>query len=162
MDKTIKAKTPVMFIRVPDYEDFDSIEEHIKILKKNKYVWMVKLGRYPNPKFLDILSKNNGLLLIKSTPKHGNKLYLCEIDLNNTNAIDIYPEYYDDIFKYYGYNTSTVLKEFFWIKIKSFIPIKKEILNSFEIISTKTNLMDAVFNSRAPQVYAEAKEDVYL
>lgn len=154
----IKKNTPCMFIRVPDYKNYNAIDEHIKILKTNEYVNMIKLGRYPNADIINKITEKSGVIILKTTPKNGNRLFICIVDLKNgKNNINI-PQYYEELFEEENYSMSELLKNYFWIKILNIYEVDKSVLDKFETYSTKKKLTDAIFNSRAPQVYGECIE----
>lgn len=162
--KQIKKETPHIFVRISDYEKYDYIEEHNNILKKEGYVWLLKIGKTINRKYLSDVVKSNGGIILKTTAKKGNKFYyadLLDTDINNDDN-PIYPKYYDEYLYYSGYDISYAKENGFWFKISNLREISNDIVSKFILNGNKKEMLDYAINTRVVHMYVSNKEDINI
>ena len=152
----IKKDDSCLFLRLPNYKNYNSIDEHINKINEIGYVWMVKLGRTPSYSFLNQFIKDGGNLILKSSPKNGNKYYYFKVASKEPLGKLEIPDYYYDLFENEGYDIDMLKKNYLWLKLISYKEISKEIVDNFVTISKGKPLSNSIMNSRAPQVYAKA------
>jgi len=162
MGVLIKKESSCLFIRVPDYKNYNSIEEHIKCINKYGYVWLIKLGRKPNYTFMNQFMKDGGNLILKTTPKNGNKYYWFKVDSKVPDSNFIVPKYYDELFENEGYDIELLKTTHLCLKATQYKELTKEEVDFFETISKKKPLSTSILNSRAPQVYGKSIKEIEL
>lgn len=149
----IKENSSCLFLRVPDYKNYNSIEEHIKKINEYGYVWMVKLGKYPRRDYLKLFMQDGGILILKTSPKYNNKYYVFKVgSLIPENEL-IIPNYYKYLFKDEGYDISMLKSTHLWLRLDWYKEISEDILNNYVTLSTKNKFSNAILHSRAPLIY---------
>ena len=143
----IKKDTPVIFLRIPNFErKYNIIDEHIKVLEKNGYVDLMKLGKRPNELRVTDLFKLKGYLILKSASKFGNKFYLCTVEKINEQKKYCYPEYYNNIFYNMNSSLDKMKEEAFWIRITNMKEVESTIIDNFKTYSKKTSIYDSAMS----------------
>ena len=158
MKKTLKAEESVLLIRVNDFEKYSFVDEHKKILKEHKNIWMLKTGRHLADRALRCLN-NTGWLILKEPKKSGDKYYICTVDAANTGSINnnyIFPSYYEEMA-----DNGTPLQGT-WICISSLIAIPEEIVDKIELSKSHKKVKDVVNATRSPILYVESKTDLLI
>lgn len=158
----IKRETPVLFVRISDYKKYNYVEEHKKVLDKNGYVWLLKIGKKSNENFVKKVLENGGGLIIKSTAKHGHNFYYCTFTTNKVDDSLLYPDYYNEIFDDEYYDLEELKKSCSWFKIEKMVPLSEEQVKKFVVIKTRRNLLECGTMFRVNQMYLEADEDIII
>ena len=164
MKKIIKKRTPHLFIRINDFNNNDYIEEHRKVIKKNGYTWMLKMGKTINREYLkDIVTEHGGIIL-KSSAKRGNKFYYAEVvstDISKENKL-VFPEYYEEYFDYEYYTLEQVKKDGFWFKITNIIDVDDEFVDNFIINNGEKPMLECALETRVVHMYISNKNQLEL
>ena len=151
-----------LFLRIPDYYEHNAIEEHIKTINEKGYTWLLKLGNYPNHNFLKRFMNDGGLLLLKTTPRNGNKFYIFKVTSISYDGDNTFPSYYDDLLEKEGYTITELKSNFLWLKLESYKKVSIDFVNNFETISNNKPMINSIMKSRAPQVYGQAIKDIEI
>ena len=160
--KIIKKDTPVLFLRVSNYKNYDFIKEHMRVLKENGSVWILKIGRMMNLKFIDEVIEKDGGLILKSPVKSGNHFYYCKLTkdrLPEDESELIYPEYYTTFLDEQYYTIDDFKKDGYWYKIESMREIPEEKMYNFIFAKTKKELSKIALYSRVVNFYLISKKD---
>ena len=160
----IKKDTPHLFIRLNNYEHFNFIDEHKKCLEDKGYVWILKIGKTINRNYINDIIESGGGLIIKSTKKDGNQFYLCRVlSANPEDDKELYyPEYYNELFYYEGYNLNDLKRNAYWFKIDSMIPIDYNIVDKFVVGKFNKRLTSLALETRVVHMYTKNKEDITI
>lgn len=162
--KKIKKDTPHIFLRIGDYLDYDYIDEHKKIDKEYGSVWMLKIGKTINKKYLDSIIETNGGVILKKSIKKGNQFYyadLISVDILNEKDIH-YPKYYDEYLYYEGYRLEDILQSGYWFKLKNIREIDDDIVNKFIVNSNKKPMYSFATNTRVVHMYISNECDLEI
>lgn len=152
----IDKKKPHLFIRINNYDNYDYILEHKKVIERNGFTWILKIGKTINKDFIESLVKEKTGIIIKSSKKLGNKFYYCKVeDVDPHNKKLIYPDYYEDYFWYEGYNLEDLVDNGYWFKITTMTEIPKNIVDKFVIIKSQKPLYDCATETRVVHMYIE-------
>ena len=139
----INKETPCVFLRIPNFNrKTDIIEEHRKVLEKNKKVFLMKMGRGINDTFLEKIYDENGYVILKNASVYGNKFYICNIEKIKENEKYIYPDYYDDIFEGMGISFSKAKEDSLWLKIISMTEVGNEVIDNFKTLKNKKSIYE--------------------
>lgn len=155
----IKKNTPFLFLRIPDYKKYNAIDEHIKKIDECGFVWLIKLGRCPNYKFIKQFIEQGGNLILKSSPKNGDKFYLFKVETVDPKGKIIIPDYYNELFDKEFYDLDLLMKTALCLKLVSYKELSNEQLKNMVTISKQTSFVEAVIKSRCPHVYVENQVD---
>ena len=158
----IKKESNCLFIRIPDFLKYNAIEEHIKIIKEKGFTWLLKLGNYPNRDFMKKFMLDGGFLIVKSTPRNGNKFYVFKVESIDYDNDCTFPLYYDELLDYYGYTPSDVKKNFLWLKVVEYKELPVNLMDAFITLSNKKPMINAIMRSRAAQIYGQTIIDINL
>lgn len=158
----IKEDSTCLFLRVPDYKNYNSIEEHIKKINECGYVWMVKLGKYPRRDYLKRFMHDGGILILKTTPKNNNKYYAFKVSSLIPENELIIPNYYKDLFEDEGYDISMLKNTHLWLQLDWYKEISEDKLNNYVTLSTKNAFSSAILHSRAPLIYGISSKQFEL
>lgn len=145
----VKKGTDILLFRYSKYDHYDFLAEHNRILEKEGFVWVLKLGRKTNePSIRNILSQG-GTLILKSPKSEGGKYTLCLFDLYSTDKPNpaLYPKYYSEFIESQYCETS-----YQWFRITKMLEmndaqiealrVKKNDMAVNEIIkATRTSVM---------------------
>ena len=159
----IKKGTPCLFLRVSDFKRYNFIEEHLKVLKENNYVWLLKFGKNVKSDYLNKLKETNGGLILKSSPKNGNKFYYCLYDNVEVDDSLLYPDYYDEVFEHENYSIDDLIKTQSWFRIIKIIPIPEKELKKIETTSSHKLLCESALKChQVSQIKAEVTEEINI
>lgn len=91
------TKDKILLLRYSDFHGVNTIEEHIKVVKKKGACWWAKLGKTPSPKYISKYLENKSRIAFLYT---AGSLHKCHVlDISDKRPEDSYPAYYDrDIF----------------------------------------------------------------
>mgnify|MGYP000911594202 CR=1 FL=1 len=157
----LKKGTKGLFLKISDYKNYNYAKEHFECYEKNKFVWMLKMGRIINKDTINELIKNDGVLIIKSTVKNGNQFYLCKIEKYDLDENFIYPQYYNELFKNEYYDLEDLKRNNTWIKINYMKPIDMTIVDKFITSSSKRPLREGCMY-RVSHIYIESIDDINI
>ena len=159
----VKKDIPCIFIRLIDYRKNNFVEEHIKSYKEKGYVWLLKMGKPANEKYMKEVYESGGGLILKETARNGNKFYYCELE-NEPDCKDLYyPDYYDEIFKDMYCSKDKIKNLGTWFKITSINPLTDKQVECFKTISTGKTLLECgrKFN-QVSQMHVKSDVDLEL
>ncbi len=159
----IVKNSPCIFVRLIDYKGNDFAKEHFDVFKKNKKVWLLKMGKTVKDNFVSEVIENNGVMITKSTARNGNQFYICKIEKVDDMEEYIYPEYYNDIFYDMSIDAREIKKYGYWFKIVDMKPVDQKIVDKFETISTGRSLLECGLKfNQVSQIHAISKEDLSI
>lgn len=160
----IKKETPCLFLRIPSfYRNLDVIEEHLKVYKEKKEVWIMKMGKKPNEDFIKEIINKNGGIIFKKASKFGNNFYfgkLTSIRPNENNIV--YPDYYNEIFNNMNRSLNVSFDDSVWFKVTDICELTKEEVDNF-VTKKETSLYDAATHLfQVAYMYVSSKNEIYL
>ncbi|MDM0611609.1 hypothetical protein QTH09_11290 [Clostridium perfringens] len=146
----------ILLIRYSNLKGINCMEEHIKKLNNNKFVWFGKIGGALNKNFLRFVeekdsAKNNYLMLVSK-----NESYLCEYSefKKNLDEISGIPDYYYENF------IQQDVKFSIFFKITKIVEIDRKVLNDFVVVSSMNNLLNALRYSMSAHFFIKSKKDL--
>ena len=151
----LEKNISVIVLRVNDYKNHLFIEEHKRIIERNSYVWMLKIGRPLAEKSINTVLSDGGNLILKEPKKDGGKYYFCKIDTVEQGPVKadyVYPEYYNDFDPYEIPLRGT------WIKIRGIVQIDDSELEYFELIKGRKKMTDIVNSTRSPILFVQSRK----
>lgn len=162
--KIINKETPHLFLRIGDYEDYDYIDEHIKVEKQYGYVWLLKIGKTINKEYLKRIIETNGGIILKKTAKKGNQFYyadLLSVDINDEKEIK-YPSYYDEYLYYEGFSIDDVKKNGYWFKLSNIRKINNDTVSKFIVNSNNKSMINYALNTRVVHMYIKNESELKI
>lgn len=95
----IKKNTNMLLFRFGNYKKNDFIESHMKVIDKDGYVWLLKLGKRTSIDRLNEILNAGGWIVLRSPKADGSKSYIARFsEFSEEEPSDmIYPSYYNDI-----------------------------------------------------------------
>jgi len=150
--KIQKGKS-ILCLRFANVGGFDCIDEHIKMLEKNGFVWFGKIGSKPASKALNEMIADNSRYILLKEPK---KSYICEFENYKEDMPDknLFPDYY---------NTEILPNRKFsiWFKIISILEVNEtEKLNSIIVKKSRSPILETARKSMSSHFNTIAKDDV--
>jgi hypothetical protein len=149
----IPKDTDILVLRVNNFQNFNFIEEHSKVLCYNNSVWMLKVGRPLAHKSIEMVKDKGGILIIKEPKKTGGTYYACHIEEihNGMNSNKyVYPNYYA-ILESEGFILSGT-----WLNITGMLPIPETLLRNFELSNGRKKMADIVNSTQSPILYVQS------
>lgn len=162
--KNLKQYTPHLFLRLNNFEEYNFIDEHKKLIESKGYVWLLKIGKTINQEFVKKIIEEGGGIILKSSAKNGNKFYYCDLlsnDINSENKI-VYPEYYNEFFEYEAYNLEDLKKTGYWFKITNMRDITEDEVYKFRICKSHKPMLDSALYTRVVHMYVENDRDMKI
>ncbi len=137
----IERNTEILLFRYNNYKMNDFISEHISVLKKYDFVWMLKIGKKTSIDRINTIIEQGGWLILRSPKANGSKSYLArftEYRENEPNDM-CYPSYYCDIInsKIDEDNFYSPLRSYQWFKLIYLNQLDEQ--NTENIVVSKTN-----------------------
>lgn len=163
--KHLTKETPHLFLRLNDFNGYNYIEEHKKVIEKEGFVWLLKVGKTINQEFVKKIIEGKGGIILKSSVKNGNKFYYCDLLDNQVpekNTELIYPKYYDEYFESEAYDVEDMKKSGYWFKITNLKEIKESDVYKFRICKGHKPMLDCALYSRVVHMYVENREDMNI
>lgn len=158
----LKKGTPILFLRLSNYKGNNFVIEHKKIIKENKFTWMLKLGRKIDKSYLKKVIECNSGIIIKESGKTNYNFYFCKLESVNYDDSLVFPEYYYDYLNNQFFDIDYAQKEGNWFKITSISKIEEKDIDKIVISSKKTALKNLAINSRAAYAFCEADNDIEI
>lgn len=158
----IKKDSRFLFIKLLDYKEYNFVEEHQKVINKEGYVWVLKLGRKINKKMMEELKDFNGDIIFKSSKRNGNKYYYCHVvNEAKVNKNPLVPQYYLELLDYEGYTLDDALENGDWFKIDSIKEIPDNMIKNIKSIRSGNDLTISS-KARSPYVYMTNTENIQI
>lgn len=155
MEKT--KEDCMLLLRFSNYKKYDFIEEHMKLIKNEGYVWLMKAGRrLPQDKIAE-LYRNGGTLILRGSKSAGAKFYKLTVEEYMDGRITkdfSYPEYYeemitDDSFWFMESLTGS------WFKIISIVEMNDEEKQQLVLVSNGKKAEDVLNKSMSSILYVK-------
>lgn len=146
----IEKNTPMLLFRYNNYFKYSFIEEHKKIIEKENYVWIMKIGRPCNQSRLDNVTNNGGHIILKSPRKDGDNYYIGKY----VEVINSFPDKRQCMPNYY--KCMEEKGELLGLKIQCFKVIKIEKLDSKDV----EKIVMLVNDRKVSEVIAETRTAV--
>ncbi len=142
----------MIVVRFLTFKNFDFIEEHSDVLKKNKIVWMLKTGKYIPAPVLDEIINNGGMMILKAPKKLGGKYYMthfCEYYHGNAKESMVFPEYYYQLPTEYDKSPLDGT----WLKIDRIHELTNEYVHRLRLCSNGKRIDEVVKQTRTSVMY---------
>ena len=154
----VKANQPLLVIRFTQYKKIDFIGEHLRLINKDGFVWMLKTGRRIPDSSLKKSVFKNGIVILKAPKKAGGQYYFAIVD-NYHNGLPqddySYPRYYDEMIEEsYDYSMDGT-----WLKIKKIKIMEENMLDHLIMQKSGKNLHDVINSTRTSVLYAISDSD---
>lgn len=148
----IKKNEKLLIVRYSDLYEKDSMEKHIEVLKKIKYVYFGKFGSKPSEKNIkQIMKENSPKIILKSSKS----VYICNLDsivFDKPNKG--IPAYYDEKI----FNRNMKLSAYF--KLTSIEKVDMKVIGKFTVVSSLSNLATALHKSMTSMMLIKCNEDI--
>lgn len=159
----IEKGTPCLYIKITNYDKKNYVIEHKNALEKKGYVWLLKMGQKVKESFLKEIIKKDGVLILKSSPKNGNKFYLCKFDSFKVDDTLYFPDYYNEILRNLYCSLDELKEEASWFRLTRIEEVDNDIIKKFSTISTKKDLYTVALRAKQlSQMYVEANEKIII
>lgn len=150
----IQANTRMLLIRYCNYKKLSFIDEHRKVLSKEGFVWMMRLGKTINPQKIQDVLDDGGHLILKAPKKDGDQYYICRF----TSISDKLPEgglyspkYYVELIR----EEQFVDSSFQFFRVISITPIPKEELDKLTLQLNGKKVNTVVKETRTSFMYVQ-------
>ena len=150
----IKNNQKFLFLRTSNFNNFDFIEEHNKIIKNNGYVWILKTGRKIDPNYLRELINEDSGIIIKKSSRTDDRLFYCKLESIDYDNSNVFPDYYFDYLTYNGFRINDINRNnSCWFKISNISLIPNDIAEKLVVSKNNNKLKNAATNSRTPYIF---------
>lgn len=153
----INKDTEMLLFRFANYRNHSFIEEHISVLRKEGYVWMLKLGKRSSVDKLEDIRKNGGWLILRSPKSAGSKSYLTKFTaiIEGEPEDNAYPEYYNDFLNGAEQEDIYYLSEptYQWFKIEYIAPLDCNAASSLVVAKTGKKVDDVISSTRTAVMF---------
>ena len=161
--KEIKENTQMLLFRFRDYKNTDFINEHLEIIHKEGYVWMLKVGKKTSESKLQQILNDGGWLILRSPKSDGSKMYIAHFTAFQCEEPGdmVYPTYYSDIINQDGdseyYSESAVQQ---WFRLEKIIPLSETTYPCFVLSKTAAAIDDVIKTTRTAVMFVSNKEKI--
>ena len=161
----IKKNTPCLFLRIPAYtRSLDVVGKHVEKFNKENDLWILKMGKKPDEKYLKEIIEKDGGLIIKSQSKFNNKYYFCKLEsINPLNSINMsYPDYYNEIFDNMGLNIEDTFNDSIWFNVSSMVEVSDNLIRNFYTAKEKNLYECASHLFQVSYMYVKPNKDISI
>lgn len=157
----IEASKKMLVIRYNNYNNFNFIKEHTKLIDEKGYVWVYKVGKMiPNSSLESVLDES-GKIIFKAPKKDGGNYYLASFQgySNGIPPIDRnYPEYYSEML---NMELISNLKGT-WLKISKIVLLQKEEVEMLYLCKNDKSLVEIVNSTRTSILYVYSSRNAEI
>ncbi len=157
----IDKDTEMLLFRFSNYKSYSFIEEHISVLRKAGYVWMLKLGKRSSMEKLESIKERGGWLVLRSPKADGGKSYLTRFTeiVEGDPKDNTYPEYYDTFLNVTGEEELyySIEPAYQWFKIEFITSIDNKVTSCFVVAKTEKKLDDVINTTRTAVMFIKNK-----
>lgn len=141
----IEQGKSMLLFRFSNYKSTDFIKEHLQILNKDGFVWMLKLGRRSNIRKIEQIIADGGYMVLKAPKSVGGQYYIAKLyEVTETAPAVGYPQYYSDfIYDQYGDEQ--------WFKLGDIHEMPMESVDSL-VLEKNRNKVDIVISQTRTSV----------
>ena len=151
----------LLVIRYNDIPGVNFIEEHKRIINKEGFVWLGKMGKIPKKSYVESLIKDKqGYILIKLK----NNYYICVFNAfkMNIDEHDAYPNYYRMEFLDNCYFTNRTINYTMFFKVSSIREVSYDILKKIVVTSSGNTLNIVLKKSMASIFKVNVKSEITI
>lgn len=158
----IKSNTHLLLLRFNNYKKYSFLDEHLRYVKDDGSVWMLKIGRkIPEAKIQDVLNQG-GILILKEPKIDGGKYYVAHIKeyLYGAATYEMsFPEYYyemadDEMI----WNMEEGLFGT-WLHVDQIEPLPKDFVPNLKLLSNGKDVEDVLSHTMSSMMYIQSKQD---
>jgi len=159
----INEDTKMLLFRYNNYKKTDFIEEHKKILKKNGYVWMLKVGKKASKEKLDKILGEGGWMVLRAPKADGSISYIARFSdyLETQPPKAVFPAYYESFLNgedSYEFDLSSEQ----WFKIEEIQELAGEDASNLVLEKTGKTVEDVIGTTRTAVMYITNKKDIIV
>ena len=154
----IEASKKMLVVRYNTYNNYDFIQEHTKLIDKNGYVWIYKVGKeIPNSSLKEVFNESKKIIF-KAPKKDGGSYYLASLQEYNNGMPPTdgnYPSYYlemKDIELLSGLNGT-------WFKITQIVLLSPKDIELLYLCRNNKSLDEIVNSTRTSILYVYSAKD---
>lgn len=153
----IQSDTNMLLFRFSNYKSYDFINEHIEVIKKHSYVWMLKAGRKSNNIKINDILKDGGLMILKAPKSHGNQYYVAKFTavLENKPDEHNYPAYYENILEELATDEQ-------WFKIESIVPLNEKHIKSIILQKNDECVESVISKTRTSVMFVKNTKEITI
>ena len=153
----IKKDTEMLLFRFSNYKSHSFIEEHVSVLRKAGYVWMLKLGKRSSIEKIEDIKEKGGWLVLRSPKAERSRSFLARFTkvVEGESADNTYPEYYDAFLDGAEEETLYYSSEpaYQWFKIESITPIDSKVAASLVVAKTGKKVDEVINTTRTAVMF---------
>ena len=160
----IDAGTEILLFRFKNFRDCRFIKEHLSVLRKNDYVWLLKVGKKTSISKLHSILKDGGWMLLRAPKNERGEYFLARYEeISEIEPVDgIYPKYYREILEadndeVFGYEPT-----YQWFKITYLKELDKEYDDIFVLSKTGKNINRIIPTTRTAIMFIKTVTDIIL
>ena len=157
----ISKETNMLLFRYSNYRKFRFIDEHMKIVQKSKYVWMMKMGKKTSIEKIKNIIKNGGYIVFKTPVADGSRFYIGKfVDFSEElpNDEKHMPKYYSEIVE--DINFWDAPTQFF--KLVDIVPLDEEYAASLRLEKNKKKVLDVINETRTAVMFIENEKEINI
>lgn len=154
----IQKNKKILVLRYNEYKNYDFIKEHMKILKNQGCVWMLKLGRQIPDQSLRSVIEESGVVIFKSPKKAGNRYFIAQFNEfcnGRMENSEFYPNYYHEMRK----ENYEVSLNGTWLRVIDIAEAPMEVIEQLRLVKNQKKLIDVVGVTRTSMLYVTSSND---
>lgn len=159
----ITANTEMLLFRFNNYKRTTFIDEHLKVLNQNGYVWMLKVGKRTSLQKLNEIAKAGGWIVLRAPKADGSKSSLAKyVEVIEETPEDLaYPEYYDEIISgnevfFNGFAEVTHQ----WFKLTLLGDLKESDASKLVLSKTKKPIAEVIPTTRTAVMFIQNSKEI--
>lgn len=156
----IEANKNLLLFRYSNYRRTDFIGEHLQVIHKYGYTWLVKAGKRTSVEKIKKMMSDGGFVILKSPTKDGNKYYaaVCTEFLEDTpKEGEPFPLYYNDFL-----NDLYDVTTYQWFKVVDIYRIKEDQVDGMVLHQSNRKIVDVLGTTRTAVMFLNSTKDIQL
>lgn len=154
----IKKGVNLLLFRFGNYKKYSFIDEHEKVIHKNKYTWILKSGKMPDSNKMKSIIDDGGWMIIKTPKSVGNHYYITQIQEIITKQPDdkVFPLYYSE-FLNDSYNSEG---EGMWLKVDSIKEIDSKMAEKLVLSNSGKNVCEVINRTMTSFMFVKTTSEI--
>lgn len=161
----IDANTEMLLFRFNNYKRTTFIDEHLKVLNQNGFVWMLKVGKRSSLQKLNEIVQAGGWLVLRAPKADGSKSFLAKfVEVREETPEDMtFPEYYDEIIsgnEVFSDGYADVTHQ--WFKLTLLDDLSESDARKLILSKTKRPIDEIIPTTRTAVMFIQNGEDILV
>ena len=158
----ISENTKMLLFRYSNYKHHKFVEEHLAVLNRSGYVWMLKAGKRSSMDKLAAIMKMGGWLVLRAPKADGSTCYIAKFSaIEDTEPEDgVFPDYYNDFLD--GDDLYFEEASGQWFKLEMIKELPEKFKTSLVISQSGKHVDDIIDSTRTAVMFIQNEAEIRL